>query len=77
MRQFIEYKVYGKTIAEIAENAEKEWRDLTDSSTAVLPRDTEILTVPTSILVTYKLDHGLKTNEKEQHRKRKNAGRSL
>lgn len=48
MRQFIEYKVYGKTIAEIAENAEKEWRDLTDSSTAVLPRDTEIHIVPHS-----------------------------
>ena len=48
MRQFIEYKVYGKTIAEIAENAEKEWRDLTDNSTAVLPRDTEIHIVPHS-----------------------------
>ncbi len=48
MRQFIEYKVYGKTIAEIAQNAEKEWRELAGEATAVLPRDTEIHIMPHS-----------------------------
>lgn len=48
MRQFIEYKVYGKTIAEIAQNAEKEWRELAADEAAILPRDTEIHIMPHS-----------------------------
>jgi hypothetical protein len=46
MRQFIEYKVYGKTMAEIGQNAEKEWRELTGDENAELPRDTEIHVTP-------------------------------
>jgi len=41
MRVTVELEVFGMTIAELANQADRAWAELTDDATAVLPSDAE------------------------------------